>query len=106
MKTEHTLRLAHDAYDPGREINAGDASDEEGDIRLVQACSREREKIAVKLGVSLRTEGNSRCGDEDGIATTCAAIGVAHQSAHDLGVIPRGSDGAGVREHQPTYPET
>ena len=77
----------------------------EGVGKDVQAGGREREKIAMKLGVSLRTERDSRCVDEDGIATTCTAIRVTHQSAHDLGVIRRRSDGVSVREHQPSYPE-
>src|SRR5258705_2033123 len=92
------LRLAHDRC---RELHAGDAPDEERDIRLVHARSGQRAKIAIELGLSLLTEGNFWCRDEDGIATTCAAIRVTNQSAHDLRVIPRGSDKDGVRKHQP-----
>ena len=47
------LRLAHDR---GREIDAGDAPDEEGDVRLAHARSRQRAKITIEVGLSLRTE--------------------------------------------------
>src|ERR1041384_3803916 len=93
-----SLWLAHDA---GCEPVAAGAADEKGDVGLGRADCGQGAHIAAEFHFALRAERHERCIDQDRIAASRAAVGVAHERAAHLRVGAPRADTVAPCEHKP-----